>query len=73
MRIKIIRYSSETIMTGYDAGVVASTTDLAALFVADGLEIATYTIAAVISVAVLLVGAGYAWRLFKRHITGRKL
>lgn len=36
-------------------------------------QIALFVIGAVLTVAVVLIGAGYGWRLLKRHVTGRKI
>lgn len=52
---------------------VASTTELVGAFVDDAGQIALFVISAVLTVAVVLIGAGYGWRLLKRHVTGRKI
>lgn len=51
----------------------ASTTELVGDLAASGSVIVVYVVTAVIGVALILVGAGYGWRMLKKHVTGRKI
>lgn len=51
----------------------STTQEIVASFTASGLETVLYSIGAVLTIAVILVGVGYGWRLFTRRVTGRKI
>lgn len=51
----------------------ASTTAIIGALSTSGATIVAYTVTAVIGVALLLVGAGYGWRMLKKHVTGKKI
>lgn len=52
--------------------VLASTTAVITDMMADTGEILSLVIAAVVGTALAVVGLGYAFRLLKRHVLGRK-
>lgn len=53
----------------YTASTTAIVTDLGG----QAAIIVLATVGAIIGVALILVGAGYGWRLLKRQVTGKKI
>lgn len=55
------------------SNAVASTTPILTDLAGAGATIVVAVVTAVIGVALILVGAGYGWRMLKKHVTGRKI
>jgi len=53
--------------------VVASTTEILSPLLSDALGIVGYVLGAVLTIALIVIGVGFGWRLMQRKITGKKL